>query len=166
MINGIGKPIKYLPCLLVVIFLFSNCTHKVPRLNSKGEQQTEYTYQLPEKIDGDWEISSLEKEGVDSARIVKLIKNILAGKFPNTHSVLLVKNGKLILEEYFYGNNRDDLHYLASATKSITSILVGISLDEDMLKNIDQNVYELFQDYQGTEWIDKKYEITVRHLLA
>ena len=166
MINGIGKPIKYLPCLLVVIFLFSNCTHKVPRLNSKGEQQTEYTYQLPEKIDGDWEISSLEKEGVDSARIVKLIKNILAGKFPNTHSVLLVKNGKLILEEYFYGNNRDDLHYLASATKSITSILVGISLDEDMLKNIDQNVYELFQDYQGTEWIDKKYEITVRHLLS
>lgn len=165
MINGIGKPIKYLPCLLVVIFLFSNCTHKVPRLNSKGEQQTEYTYQLPEKIDGDWEISSLEKQGVDSARIVKLIKNILAGKFPNTHSVLLVKNGKLILEEYFYGNNRDDLHYLASATKSITSILVGISLDQDMLKNIDQNVYELFQDYQETEWIDKKYEITVRHLL-
>lgn len=166
MISGIGKQMKYLICTLVIIFLLSNCTHKVPRLNSKGEQQTEYTYQMPEKIDGDWEISSLEKEGVDSARIVKLIKNILAGKFPNTHSVLLVKNGKLILEEYFYENNRDDLHYLASATKSITSILIGISLDENMLKNIDQNVYELFQDYHGTEWIDKKYEITVRHLLS
>lgn len=120
---------KYLICMLAIIFLFSNCTYKAPRFNSKGEPQTEYTYQLPEEIEGDWEISSLEKEGVDSAKIVKLIKNILAGKFPNTHSVLLVKNGKLILEEYFYGNNRDDLHYLASATKSITSILVGISLD-------------------------------------
>ena len=166
MIKGIGKPMKYLICMLAIIFLFSNCTHKAPRFNSKGEPQTEYTYQLPEKIEGDWEISSLEKEGVDSAKIVKLIKNILAGKFPNTHSVLLVKNGKLILEEYFYGNNRDDLHYLASATKSITSILVGISLDEEMLKNIDQNVYELFPDYEGTEWIDKKYEINVRHLLS
>jgi len=166
MISGIKKPRKYLACMLAIIFLFPSCTYKVPRLNSKGGSQTEYAYQLPDKIDDDWEISSLDKEGVDSTKIVKLIKNILAGEFPNTHSVLLVKNGKLILEEYFYGYDRDDIHYLASATKSITSILVGISLDEDMLKNVDQKVYEFFPDYQRTDWIDKKYEITVRHLLS
>ena len=166
MISGIGKQMKYLICTLAIIFLFSNCTHKVPRLNSKGEQQTEYTYQLPEKIDGDWEISSLEKEAVESARIVKLIKNILAGKFPNTHSVLLVKNGKLILEEYFYGNKRDDLHYLASATKSITSILIGISLDQDFLTGVDQNASHWFNDYQNTNWISQPYNITIRHLLS
>jgi len=166
MISSIGKPIRYLPCILAIIFLFSNCTHRAPRINSKGELQTEYTYKLPERIDGDWEISSLEKEGVNSARIVKLIENILTDKFPNTHSVLLVKNGKLILEEYFYGNKRDDLHYLASATKSIASILIGISLDEDMLMNVDQKVYELFPEYQETKWIEKKYEISVRHLLS
>jgi len=166
MISGIKKPMKYLACMLAIIFLFPGCTHKVPRLNSKGGPQTEYAYQLPEKIDDDWEISSLDKEAVDSTTIVKLIKNILAGEFPNTHSVLLVKNGKLILEEYFYGYDRDDLHYLASATKSITSILVGISVDQGMIKNVDQNVYQLFPDYQKTEWISKKYEITLRHLLS
>ena len=166
MISGIEKPRKYFPYMLTIIFLFSNCTHMVPRLNSKGKPQTQYTYQIPEKIDDDWEISSLDRENVDSAKIVKLIKNILAGEFPNIHSVLLVKDGKLILEEYFYGYDRDDLHYLASATKSISSILVGILLDEDMLKNVDQYVYQLFSGYRKTEWIDKKYEITVRHLLS
>jgi CubicO group peptidase (beta-lactamase class C family) len=166
MISGIEKPRKYFPYMLTIIFLFSNCTHMVPRFNSKGKPQTEYTYQIPEKIDDDWEISSLDRENVDSAKIVKLIKNILAGEFPNIHSVLVVKDGKLILEEYFYGYDRDDLHYLASATKSISSILVGILLDEDMLKNVDQYVYQLFSGYRKTEWIDKKYEITVRHLLS
>ena len=129
MISGIRKPMEYLACMLAILFLLPNCTHKVPGLNCQGGPQTEYTYQIPEKIDDDWEISSLDKEGIDSAKIVKLIKKILTGEFPNTHSVLLVKSGKLVLEEYFYGYDRDDLHYLASATKSITSILVGISLD-------------------------------------
>jgi len=130
------------------------------------QSKCEYKYQIPTDTGDGWETSPLDEEGVDSAKIDELIKNILEDKFPNTHSVLLVKNGKLILEEYFYGYNRDDLQYLASATKSITSILVGISLDEDMLKNVDQGIYKLFPDYQGSDWIDKKYEITVRHLLS
>lgn len=35
-----------------------------------------------------------------------------------------------------------------------------------MLKNVDQSVYKLFPDYQGTDWIDKKYENTIRHPLS
>ena len=138
----------------------------VPRFNSKGEPQTEYAYQIPEKIEGDWDISSLEKEDVDSGKIFNLIQDILAGNYPNTHSVLLVKNGKLILEEYFYGTKRDDLHYLASATKSITSILIGISLDENLISDVDQNVSDWFSDYQNTKWISQRYNITIKHLLS
>jgi CubicO group peptidase (beta-lactamase class C family) len=166
MIRRLGEPVKLLSCMFAIALLFSNCAHTAPRLDSKGSPQTEYAYQLPDRIEDDWEISSLDKEGLASDKIVRLIEDILTGKFPNVHSVLLVKDGKLILEEYFYGYDRDDLHDLASATKSISSILVGILLDEDMLKNVDQYVYQLFSGYRKTEWIDKKYEITVRHLLS
>jgi CubicO group peptidase (beta-lactamase class C family) len=153
--------------IFIILILFSvSCKSLLPITNHNGLTQNDYQYSIPDNIDDGWETASLIEANVDSAKIDELIKNILAGNFPKTHSVLLVKNNKLILEEYFYGYDRDDLHYLASATKSITSILVGISLDEDMFKNIDQNAYELFQDYQGTEWIDKKYEITIRHLLS
>ena len=151
---------------IFLILFFVSCKSFLPVTNQYGLSQNDYQYRVPDKIDDGWDTASLIEANVDSAKIVKLIKNILAGKYPNTHSVLLVKNGKLILEEYFYGYNRDDLHDLASATKSITSILVGISVDQDMIKNVDQNVYQLFPDYQRTEWISKKYEITLRHLLS
>ena len=140
---------------IFLILFFVSCKSFLPVTNQYGLSQNDYQYRVPDKIDDGWDTASLIEANVDSAKIVKLIKNILAGKYPNTHSVLLVKNGKLILEEYFYGYNRDDLHYLASATKSITSILVGISVDQDMIKNVDQNVYQLFPDYQRTEWIMK-----------
>ena len=151
---------------IILILFFVSCKSLLPIKNQHGLSQNDYQYSVPDKIDDGWETASLIEANVNSAKIVNLIKNILAGEFPNTHSVLLVKNGKLILEEYFYGYDRDDIHYLASATKSITSILVGISVDQDMIKNVDQNVYQLFPDYQRTEWISKKYEITLRHLLS
>lgn len=151
---------------IILILLFVSCKSILQIKNQHGLSQNDYQYRIPEKIDDGWETASLIEANVNSAKIVNLIKKILTGEFPNTHSVLLVKNGKLVLEEYFYGYGRDDLHYLASATKSITSILVGISLDQNMLKNVDQYVYQLFPDYQRTEWISKKYEITLRHLLS
>ena len=154
------------PIFIILILFFVSCKSILPIKNQHGLSQNDYQYTVPDKIDDGWETASLIETNVNSAKIVDLIKNILAGEFPNTHSVLLVKNGKLILEEYFYGYDRDDLHYLASATKSITSILVGISVDQDMIKSVDQNVYQLFRDYQKTEWISKKYEITLRHLLS
>ena len=120
-----NKVISCLSLLLIIFIVTTACTLQPPRVKSSGLPQREYTYQIPEKIDDGWEPSTLETEGVDSKKIIELMGNILREDIKNIHSVLLVKNGKLILEEYFYGYNRDDLHYLASATKSITSILVN-----------------------------------------
>jgi CubicO group peptidase (beta-lactamase class C family) len=158
--------LKSASIFIILILSLISCRSLLPITNQDGLSQKDYQYSTPDKIDDGWQTGSLIESKVDSGKIVKLIKNILAGEYPYTHSVLLVKNGKLILEEYFYGYGRDDLHYLASATKSITSILVGISLDQGMIKNLDHNVYQLFPDYQGTEWISKKYKITLRHLLT
>ena len=73
-----------------------------PRTTRWGLAQHEYTYQIPEKIDDGWEPSTLEKEGVDPKKINELMGNILKGDIKNIHSILLVKNGKLIFEEYFW----------------------------------------------------------------
>ena len=66
-------------------------------------------------------------------KINELIRSILNKRFKNIHSVVLVKNGKLILDEYFYGYDRDAKHELHSVSKSITSILVGIAIDQEMI---------------------------------
>jgi CubicO group peptidase (beta-lactamase class C family) len=55
---------------------------------------------------------------------------------------------------------------MASATKSVTSILVGIALDNQMISDVNRKIYELLPQYEGTNWINKKYEITLEHLLT
>jgi len=161
-----GLPFKHTCSLIIILLSIAACTHTPPKVDSYGKPQREYTYQVPEQIDGGWQVSSLAKESVNEEIIHDLMKTILAGNYPNTHSVLLVKDGKLVLEEYFYGNKRDGLHYLASATKSITSILIGISMDQDFLTDVDQNVSHWFRGYQNTKWISQPYNITIRHLLS
>ena len=122
-----GQSFKITYASIIILFSTIACTlSPPPRVDSYGEPQREYIYKAPVKLDDGWEVSSLAKEGVNEEVISDLIENILAGNYPKTHSVLIIKDGKLVLEEYFYGNKRDDLHYLDSATKSITSILLGI----------------------------------------
>ena len=162
-----GQTFKHTLALILIVLSIIACMHSPPpRVDTDGNPQREYIYQKPEIFNDGWQVSSMAKEGVNEEIILDLIQSILAGNFPNTHSVLLVKNGKLLLEEYFYGNKRDDLHYLASATKSITSLLIGISLDQGFLKDVDQNASHWFNDYQNTKWLSEPYNITIRHLLS
>jgi len=160
------RVITYFPLLSICIFVITACTLQAPRINSSGLPQREYTYQIPEKTADGWGTSSLEEEGVNSETIVELIEDILNEKFKNINSVLLVTNGKLILEEYFYGYDKDTTHQMRSATKSVTSILVGIAIDQNRLQDVDMMVYEFFPEYKGTKWIDQQYEITLKHLLT
>jgi CubicO group peptidase (beta-lactamase class C family) len=79
---------------------------------------------------------------------------------------LLIKNGKLVLEEYFYGYNRDTSHFLASVSKSITSILIGIAIDQKIAADVETKAYEFFPEYADTKWVDQKYPITLQHILT
>ena len=152
--------------LLIIFFVTTACTLQPPRVKSSGLPQREYTYQIPEKIDDGWEPSTLETEGVDSKKIIQLMGNILREDIKNIHSILLVKNGKLIFEEYFYGYDRDTKHIIYSASKSVTSILMGIAMDQKMIPNVDQKVYAFLPEYKGTKWVDQKYDITLKHVLT
>jgi CubicO group peptidase (beta-lactamase class C family) len=140
--------------LFIIVFLFS-CS-----------QQPQYKYEVPEKTDDGWETVSLSEAGVDPAKINDLMLNILNEKYKNVHSVLLVKNGKLIFEEYFQGYHRNRIHPIQSDTKSITSILIGIAIDQRIISNLDKKVYEFFPNYKGTKWVDQKYEINIKHALT
>jgi len=126
----------------------------------------EHAYEIPVKTDDGWETSSLSKEGVNPENLNRLMSEILNGRYKDIHSILIVKDGKLIFEEYFSGNHRNSLHVMASATKSVTSILVGIAIDNKMISDVNRKIYELLPQYVGTKWVDKKYEITLEHLLT
>ena len=93
-----------------------------------------YQYKIPMQTDDGWETAHLSETGLDEQRLSDLIRRIADGTYKNIHSVLIFKNGKLVLEEYFPDGNDiaakaivppPELHSLMSVTKSFTSTLIG-----------------------------------------
>lgn len=161
------KPFNYIAFILTVLIIFSSCSHGVSRHDSRGEPQTEYTYRLPEKVNDGWEISVLEKEGIDPIKINELMLSILNGKYKNIHSVLLVKDGKLILEEYFHGYNLEKRHQIRSAMKSIGSVLTGIAIDQGFISSENEKIYPYFESYETEEqWDARVRDVTLKSLLT
>jgi len=166
MIRYPNKQSKYLILSLIIILVTAACTHWSPRVDRYGLPESTYIYQQPEKVSDGWETAALEEVDIDSERIDGMMRAILSGNDSNIHSILMIKNGKLVLEEYFYGYNRHKLHFLASVSKSITSVLIGISIDQKLTADVETKAYAFFPKYTGTKWIDQKYPITLHHILT
>lgn len=66
-------------------------------------------------------------------KIREMVIKTIRGDYPQVHSILIYKDGKLVLEEYFYGYDRDQPHQLRSASKSFEGALVGLAIDQGVL---------------------------------
>lgn len=125
-----------------------------------------YTYDSPISSDDGLNVSTLQNEGIDEETVKTLITKILNEEILNIHSLLIVKNGRLVLEEYFAGYARNALHSVASVTKSITSILIGIALDKQIIASVDSSIYDLLPSYHGRHWSASHRAIRLEHVLT
>jgi len=137
-----------------------------PRIDNLGNRILKYRYQVPPQRDNDWQTASLGETGIDTTLIVQLIEKILDESYKNIHTVLIVKDNKLVLEEYFYGNKPDQKHFIASVTKSVTGTCAGIALDKNFISDLNQPLCKYFPEYSSTICSGEKKEITLYHLLS
>ena len=124
-----------------------------------------YEYNIPARVTGSWQVSTPQDSDVDLRKITELMNRILSGGLKNIHSILLIKSGKLVLEEYFEGYHRNLKHNLASVTKSVTSILIGIAHDQGFV-DPQQVLSAYLPKYNDVLSVGKKEEITLFHLLT
>lgn len=61
-------------------------------------------YQVPAQTGDGWEPASLKEVGINERLIAKAVKRIGDKTYPNVHSLLIVKDGKLVFEQYFGGH--------------------------------------------------------------
>lgn len=135
-----------------------------PRLNVSKDYK--YVYQQPKKdLDG-LVTGTLDNTGLDKALLSEMMQKIVDGTYANVHSVLIIKDGKLVFEEYFYDNNKAKLHELRSATKSFVSALTGIAIDKGLIKDKTETVLSYFPDYTIKNLTDDKKQITIENLLT
>jgi len=159
---------KILPSIhFLLIFLFAAGFSLFSNDNCYGISNSDYLYRVPPKTNDGWETASLHKTGVDSKKIYELIYKVQNGTYKNIHSVLLVKDGKLILEEYFHGFHREKIHQIRSAAKSIGSILIGMAIDDHFIRDVDEKIYPFFKEYEvGKKWDERVKNVTLKTLLT
>ena len=136
--------------------------------NPFQKNQEEYSYKKPEEIDDGWRTSSLNEHNIATAPIVEMINKIRKEEYTGINSVILARGGELVLEEYFGDFERDSLHTMRSASKAITSALVGIAIDHQFIKTVDEPLLPYFPEYEGKikNWDERKRNITLAHLLS
>ena len=74
-------------------------------------------------------------------------------------------HNKLIAERYFNKGSVEQKARLQSVTKSFTSALVGIALDQGLLSSVDQKMIDFFPEVADKITDPRKKQITIRHLL-
>jgi CubicO group peptidase (beta-lactamase class C family) len=114
---------------------------------------------------GDWRTSTPEAQGMDSKELNEMLKHILEDK-TGIHSVHIIRNGYLVAESCVYPHKAGNLHLLNSCTKSVTSALIGMLINEGKIKSVEEKVINLFSDRKIANMDDKKKSMTLKNLLT
>lgn len=111
----------------------------------------------------DLQYSMPEKEGIDSANILKYVK-LLEDREVTTHSMIIMRHGKIVFEKYWEPFGPDFLHRMYSVSKSFTSLAIGF-LEQDGVIGLDDPIIKYFpKELEGQDDENMKNQ-TIRHML-
>ena len=169
-ITGILKSLSLLILLLQVL---SAC--------KKDSDIPEYLYKTPLSYDDGIETASLISAGMDSLPVIAMMNYLNSVDGHNIHNILIIKDNKLVFEEYFEGYaldmnapgrngslmeyNKDTDHFMASVSKSVTSVIFGIAVKEGYIDDLNLKVIDYFPEYAGI-LTGGKADITIANLLT
>ncbi|WP_077407171.1 serine hydrolase domain-containing protein [Cellulophaga omnivescoria] len=115
----------------------------------------------------DWEIGGFKNDNKTSIlKLTEMEKLISKDSLPNTHSVLVSKKGKIIYENYFDGYNANIPHDMRSASKSISSAIVGVANDKLLFKNVEQSIFDFLPVKYQIHKDNLKIKIDIQSLLT
>ncbi len=112
-------------------------------------------------------VSTPQLEGLDTTILRVLDDSIRAGVYGPMRSLLIVKNHRLVTENYYFGWTRDRRHPMFSVTKSMSAAVIGIALERGDLPDVHASMYELLPSLDHLEdWTEEKKTITLEHMLT
>ena len=108
--------------------------------------------------------STPEEQGIDSNVLGRSFRE-MGDESKGLHSLLVLRNGCLVVEAYWPPFARDKKHYLNSATKAVLSALIGIAIHDGRLHE-DDFVASYFPEYSLDDTDPRKQRIRINHLLT
>lgn len=135
-----------------------------------------YVYTVPDATGDGWEVAHLEAVGMDEDRISTMMRHVRSGHYEGIDSIVIVRNNKLVLYEQLrqrvgqfdeWINNTDpSRHVLHSTSKSFTSALIGIAIDQGAIESIHVPFYDFFNYGAYDNWDPRKAEMTLEDALT
>ena len=168
-----GKRLRRLGCAALFMFSASAATAQTQEM---AIGQRNLACGSPTSLNDGWPTGTPESVGLDGSRLCGIAAKLAAAN-ANVHGVVIVRRGRLVFEQYFAGQDQlwgtdrgtyefdaNTKHDMRSVSKSVTSLLVGIAIDRELIRGVDETVLKFFPDYATvkTEGWDN---VTLRHLL-
>lgn len=108
----------------------------------------------------------VSNEKFDRERIKELIGNIDGGVFKKIKSIVVISKGKLLIEEYFNGADRNTLHDPRSVGKTFASTMTGIAIKDGYLKSEEQKLKEFYDLHSFQNYSPQKEDVSIKDLLT
>ena len=117
----------------------------------------------PVRPGGGWPVSS---DRYDLDRIRELNRKIAQRDFKDITSVVVIKDGRLLVEEYFNGADRTTLHNTRSVGKTFTSALMGAAVRDGYIKGLDQTLAGFYDLKSFANDSPKKDAVSLKDLMT
>lgn len=108
----------------------------------------------------------LSTDGYDSSKIKEMKGLIDSGIFRHISSVVVIKNGNILIEEYFNGETRNTKHDPRSVGKSFASTMTGMAIRDGYLKSVDQPLSDFYDLHSYANYSGEKDSIKLKDLLS
>jgi hypothetical protein len=110
--------------------------------------------------------STPEQQGMDSTQLAKAVDYLTNQRMYTIHSLLVIRNGTIVTDAYFYPFKPGEKHDLASVTKSVTSTLVGMAIKQGYIASVRQPVLSFFPGRKIANVDAYKNAMTIEDLLT
>lgn len=109
-------------------------------------------------------VATPQSQNINSLQLANALER--AGTISGIKAVVVVRNSLLVGEIYFNGTKKNDLNHVRSVTKSITSILTGIAIQQGLIENSHVRMNDFLKHYNFIDINPAKDVISIEHLLT
>lgn len=170
--KGLLKVLKYFGIFIIAVFIIANLVILLSgrlyiykglsatylRGNSGPsiyDQDVFNNRTVPRGLSTPWKVAAPNKAIPLSKSELLFIKSL------NPSSFLVIWGDTIIHESYWNNHNKNSVSNSFSMSKSIIALLIGVAIEEGLIKSIDEPVSNYLSEFKG-----EKSTITIRHILT
>ena len=155
-----------------VLELSHRAPEQVPDFFPRPPGEKSYAYQKPPTTGDGWPTARARDVGMNEAALTRLVQRLIdadpaAARPSLIHSILVAHRGKLVLEEYFFGFDREQPHDTRSAGKTFASVMLGAAMMQGTKIAPESAIYDVLGGMGPFANPDpRKAQITLAHLMT